>query len=276
VSASAEADRLIYTINVLHAVLGVVNPFASFVRSRIEALQATIETQVRLLVAVQAQAVLAKADDNGGLWAAVQLVHRWNEEREHRQAARNGNGDNNKPAPALLANADGMDMATLSKGVKAFYKSVQGQTHMNNSVACMRFHRTHVPLVCPSFVCLPSSLLASGAFIVPQCDQLQHSSVRRSVRAQIASTLSLHYKTLYRTVHDPSAGFDQRAVQDLFIHTPQHVDLLLDLQQGATTTAGNMAATTTTPMYMQQQQQQLGGSGGSGVAYPRTPSRPAS
>lgn len=100
-----------------------------------------------------------------------------------------------------LARQDGIDAVTLSNGVKAFYTALQ----------------------------------SVGAFIVPQCDRVLHTQTRRQCRSAIAAAISAHYRSIYAAVMDPQSGFDPQAMQALFLHAPQHIDLLLDVQGTAAT-----------------------------------------
>lgn len=80
-----------------------------------------------------------------------------------------------------------------------------------------------------------SSLLSVGAFIVPQCDRLLPTAIRRHCRSSIARRLSDQYRQLYAVVTAPNNGFEPTEVQAIFLHSPAHVDLLLDLQSGPPT-----------------------------------------
>lgn len=84
-----------------------------------------------------------------------------------------------------------------------------------------------------------ASLLSVGAFIVPQCDRLLHTPIRRHCRIAIAKLISAQYRQLYAAVTLPANGFNQDQIQAIFLQSPAHVDLLLDLTGSAAAAANN-------------------------------------
>ena len=189
-SLSSDVDHCIYTLNVLHSLLSVCAQYPSFVRARSETLQLLVDTQAEKLVHLQARAVLTKV----GLARPASAVSAWQ------------SGSKSLP----LSSADGLDLVSLSGGVKSFYTALQ----------------------------------SIGAFLVPQCDRLLHTQTRRWVRAKIAGEISGSYRNIYEAIMDPQSGFDRQAMQALFLHAPQHIDLLLDVQGTAATPMQRNAAAT--------------------------------
>ena len=79
-----------------------------------------------------------------------------------------------------------------------------------------------------------AALFSIGSFLVPQADRLLQSSLRRSCREAVALAISQSYTQLYDTLRreDEDLGYSPQ-VKALLQHTPEHIDLVLELQSPA-------------------------------------------
>ena len=79
------------------------------------------------------------------------------------------------------------------------------------------------------------SLLSSvGSFLVPQADRLLQSTLRRACREQVALAISQAYREVYAELSREDGGYGA-AVRAALQHSPQQVDLLLELNANTAT-----------------------------------------
>ena len=192
-------EQAVYAINCLHAVLSVLRRYeAARGRSEMSALE--LDAEVEKLVGVQYDAVMDKC----GLKAVVERIRTIKQQR-----------NSNTTPFTPLSGMEGLSEAAVRQAVGQFY----------------------------------SMLFSVGSFVVPQADRLLQSTLRRSCRESVALSISAAYRDVCDSVTDEREGYGGSGGSGggggggvggvrWLQHTPDQVDLLLEVHKGGSSGGG--------------------------------------
>jgi hypothetical protein len=216
VQLDAATDVAVSKINILTALQSVLQQF-EFASSNAATLNLLLQQQIETVVTSQASAILAKCK----LDLVLNSVKQWKDaiSKQHSHSS------TSSPSTGAGAGAEPRQGA----GGEVSSTTQTSDVGSNNNTKLCDMPNMQSEFLNTALTGFYNSMYSLGAFVMPQSDRIIHAHIRKACRQAITRLVASYYNTLYTAVHDPASGFATPSIAAMFVHTPEHLNTLLEL-----------------------------------------------